>query len=126
MVEACNISSKGNSLKPIGLKAHVSLACNLWSRLMAGKIDCLISDVDKALDYAVDVRILLDKHDDSGIVRRLFTGEIDGDEWAKTSWWMKRDAAVTMCNLRIALHQGGYGVSCSSKRRYKCRECPLL
>lgn len=109
-----------------GLKKHVELACNLWDRFMAGKIDCSIFDDDRALDYAVSMRILLRKHDSTGLIERLFTGELDRGEWRAVGRWRRHNAFEDMCRLRVSLHRGGYFVYCSSKRRRKCDECPVV
>ena len=92
---------------------------------MCSKTDHLYGDDDRALDYSVSVRVTLLRHDSTGLVSRLFTGDIDSSEWRCISWWRKHKAFDDMCRMRKALIKGGYPINCKGSRRRKCDTCEV-
>ena len=92
---------------------------------MAGKVDCAIFDDDRALDYAVDIKILLHKYDSTGLIRQLFSKTIDQEDYDKEFWWRKHRAFEDMCLIRKAIKRGGYPIDCNGGRYRKCQVCKV-
>lgn len=93
---------------------------------MAFKVDFEIFDGhERALDFAVDVRLALDRHDSTGLVRQLLTDAIRDDEWSKVEWVHKHRCFEDMCKVRQYLYAGEYPIYCKGGNRYKCRRCPV-
>ena len=125
MVQGHCRAYKGHCLNKVGIKKHIELSHNLWIRFMNGKLDCSIFDDDRALDYSVSVRVLLHKYDSTGLIRQLFTGEIDNSDYRKAEWWRRHKAWDDICLIRVALHQGGYPVYCKGSTLPKCQRCKV-